>query len=412
MREQVVAYMGGLQDRICAGLEPADGGATFREDRWDRPGGGGGRTRVIADGAVFEKGGVNYSEVYGEFPPEFAKQLPGNGLKFTAVGVSLVLHPRSPLVPTVHANFRYLTHGSKAWFGGGADLTPYYPFKEDVVYFHRAWKKVCDAHPAAANYAQMKKDCDEYFFLKHRNEARGVGGIFFDYMDATDAAFAFVRTAGDAFLGAYLPIVEPPKGAFLHAGAAALPGVPPGAVCRVQLGVRPGDGVRAKDRRPDREHPDEPPAGRAVRVRLPTGDRVAGGGTDRILAQAEGLGGDGGVRSSHAAPASSAGWKLRYSRTSRLHTVDFREKPAARRVVVGRVCLGGAQPDHLFLKPYDARERTLQFRVVDNHVSLSTLLRLSDSGEQPRPGPVPRRVRRRDPDHGSTSMVMSGKLAN
>jgi coproporphyrinogen III oxidase len=161
---------------------------------------------------VFEKGGVNFSEVFGEFTPEFAKQIPGDGLKFTAVGVSLVIHPRSPLVPTVHANFRYLTHGAKQWFGGGGDLTPYYPFKEDVIHFHKTWKKACDAHPTVANYATMKKDCDEYFFLKHRNEARGIGGIFFDYMDATESAFAFVQGAADAFLDAYVPIVERRKG--------------------------------------------------------------------------------------------------------------------------------------------------------------------------------------------------------
>ena len=208
MQTDAMSFFRGLQDRICAGLEQADGGTTFREDTWDRPAGGGGRTRVIADGAVFEKGGVNFSEVHGEFSPEFAKQIPGDGLSFTATGVSLVIHPRSPMVPTVHANFRFLTHGSKAWFGGGGDLTPYYPFKEDVIHFHRTWKKVCDAHPGAANHAKMKADCDEYFHLKHRNEARGVGGIFFDYMDATAAAFAFVKAAGDAFLDAYLPIVE------------------------------------------------------------------------------------------------------------------------------------------------------------------------------------------------------------
>jgi coproporphyrinogen III oxidase len=212
MHARAVEYLRGLQDRICAGLERADGQATFREDAWDRPGGGGGRTRVIADGAVFEKGGVNFSEVHGEFPPEFAKSLPGDGLKFTATGVSLVIHPRSPLVPTVHANFRYLTHGSKAWFGGGADLTPYYPVKEDVVHFHKVWKRVCEKHAAVADYAAMKKECDEYFHLKHRDEARGVGGIFFDYKDATEAMFAFVRDAGDAFVDAYVPIVERRKG--------------------------------------------------------------------------------------------------------------------------------------------------------------------------------------------------------
>jgi coproporphyrinogen III oxidase len=212
MHVQAVAFFHGLQDRICAALERADGGATFREDTWQRPGGGGGRSRVVADGAVFEKGGVNFSEVYGEFSPEFAKQMPGDGLKFTAAGVSLVLHPRSPLVPTVHANFRYLTHGSKSWFGGGGDLTPYYPFKEDVVHFHKTWKQVCEAHAGVADYAKMKKECDDYFFLKHRNEARGVGGIFFDYMSATDAAWSFVKDAAGAFLDAYVPIVERRKG--------------------------------------------------------------------------------------------------------------------------------------------------------------------------------------------------------
>jgi coproporphyrinogen III oxidase len=208
VHDRAVTFFRELQDRICAALEKADGGARFREDTWERPGGGGGRTRVIADGHVFEKGGVNFSEVFGEFSPEFAKQLPGDGVKFTAAGVSLVIHPRSPLVPTVHANFRYLTHGSKAWFGGGADLTPYYPFQEDVIHFHKVWKRVCDRHAAVAKHAKMKRDCDEYFFLKHRNEARGVGGIFFDYADATEAMFAFVRDAADQFVESYVPIVE------------------------------------------------------------------------------------------------------------------------------------------------------------------------------------------------------------
>jgi coproporphyrinogen III oxidase len=212
MHSRAVAFFQGLQYRICAGLEKADGGAGFREDTWQRPGGGGGRTRVIADGAVFEKGGVNFSEVFGEFSPEFAKQIPGDGVTFSAAGVSLVLHPRSPFVPTVHANFRYLTHGSKSWFGGGADLTPYYPFQEDVVHFHKTWKHICTQHAAVADYARMKQDCDEYFFLKHRNEPRGVGGIFFDYSDATEAMFDFVRAAADQFLEAYLPIVERRKG--------------------------------------------------------------------------------------------------------------------------------------------------------------------------------------------------------
>jgi coproporphyrinogen III oxidase len=201
-------YFLSLQERICAALEAIDGGARFREDRWERPGGGGGRTRVIAEGRVFEKGGVNFSEVFGEFSPDFARQLPGDSQHFTAVGISLVIHPRSPLVPTVHANFRFLTQGSKGWFGGGADLTPYYPYREDVIHFHKVWKRVCQQHASVADYAEMKKACDEYFYLKHRQEARGVGGIFFDYAEATEAMFAFVRAAGDAFLEAYLPIVE------------------------------------------------------------------------------------------------------------------------------------------------------------------------------------------------------------
>lgn len=212
MHRRAAAYFRELQDRICAGVAAA-GGTAFREDSWDRPGGGGGRSRVVENGAVFEKAGVNFSEVFGELSPEFAKQLPGDGPAFTATGVSLVLHPRSPLVPTVHANFRYLTHGARAWFGGGADLTPYYPFREDVVHFHRTWKRVCEAHAGVGDYPAMKKACDDYFFLKHRNEPRGVGGIFFDYLDQNpEATFAFVRACGDAFLDAYLPIVERRKG--------------------------------------------------------------------------------------------------------------------------------------------------------------------------------------------------------
>lgn len=211
MHGRAVEFFRGLQDRLCAAIAKADGGTGFREDSWERPGGGGGRSRVVADGAVFEKAGINFSEVYGEFSPEFAKQMPGDGLAFTATGVSWVLHPRNPHVPTVHGNFRMLTHGSKAWFGGGADLTPYYPIREDIVHFHRTWKNVCANHSSIVNYAKMKADCDAYFHLPHRNEARGVGGIFFDYFDANgdlEAAFRFVQEAADSFPSAYVPIVE------------------------------------------------------------------------------------------------------------------------------------------------------------------------------------------------------------
>ncbi len=206
---RAVAYFQDLQQRICAALEMLDGGARFHEDLWRREGGGGGRTRILIDGAVFEKAGVNYSEVYGQMSEELAAQLPGEGRDFTASGISLVLHPRSPMVPTVHANFRYLTKGTKQWFGGGADLTPYYPYREDVIHFHRVWKRTCERHAQIADYDRFKKWCDDYFLLRHRAEPRGVGGIFFDYLEGDwEAVFAFVQDCGESFLEAYRPIVE------------------------------------------------------------------------------------------------------------------------------------------------------------------------------------------------------------
>jgi coproporphyrinogen III oxidase len=202
-------YFKDLQDRICAAVTALDGAGPFREDPWTRAGGGGGRTRVLADGGVFEKAGVNYSEVFGQFSEEFAAQIPGEGRDFTATGISLVLHPRNPLVPTVHANFRYLTRGSKWWFGGGADLTPYYPFRADVIHFHQTWQGVCTRHGPPVDYRRFKKWCDDYFFLAHRGEARGVGGIFFDYLEGDfDRLLAFVQDAGNAFEDAYLPIAR------------------------------------------------------------------------------------------------------------------------------------------------------------------------------------------------------------
>ena len=201
-------YFQGLQDRITTALEAADGSARFLEDRWERTGGGGGRSRVLEGGTLFEKAGVNFSLVHGELRPDFAGSMPGDGLAFVATGISLVLHPRSPRIPTVHANFRCLRRGATSWFGGGADLTPYYPVLEDVQHFHRTWKRACDAHDPA-HYDRFKAWCDEYFFLPHRQETRGVGGLFFDHL-AGDAeqTFAFVRECGDAFIDAYLPIVE------------------------------------------------------------------------------------------------------------------------------------------------------------------------------------------------------------
>ena len=209
MFARAAEYFAELQERICVGLRRLEPNP-FREDVWRHAHEGGGRTRVLCAGKFFEKGGVNYSRVVGRFPEEFAGQIPGEGLDFRATGVSLVLHPWNPHVPTVHANFRFLTRGgSKEWFGGGADLTPYYLYAEDCVHFHRTWKEVCDRHPAVADHARFKAWCDEYFFLKHRGETRGVGGIFFDYLEADqERTFAFVRDAGESFLDAYLPIAE------------------------------------------------------------------------------------------------------------------------------------------------------------------------------------------------------------
>jgi coproporphyrinogen III oxidase len=217
MRSQARGFFSGLQDKICSALEEADGKARFREDNWQREGGGGGRTRVMAGGAVFEKAGVNFSAVAGTLPAEFAAKI-GEGIadpdarEFFATGVSLVLHPYNPYVPTVHANFRYLEKGAAAWFGGGADLTPYYPFREDVIHFHQTLKDASDRHDASY-YPRFKAWCDEYFFIKHRGETRGVGGIFFDYLQGDlETLFAFIRSVGEAFLPAYLPIVEKRRG--------------------------------------------------------------------------------------------------------------------------------------------------------------------------------------------------------
>src|SRR5947199_627341 len=155
LRDRAAAYFRDLQDRIVAALEALDGGR-FREDAWQREGGGGGRTRVLADGAVFEKAGVNFSDVHGQLAEEFARQIPGEGRDFRATGVSLVLHPRSPMVPTVHANFRFLTKGGKEWFGGGADLTPYYAYRDDAIHFHKVWKRMCERHGPPVDYPRFK----------------------------------------------------------------------------------------------------------------------------------------------------------------------------------------------------------------------------------------------------------------
>jgi len=214
--EPVRTYLLDLQDRICAALEAEDGSARFREDAWERPGGGGGRTRVLADGAIIEQGGVNFSHVHGPglpasataHRPELARR------SFEALGVSLVIHPRNPYVPTSHMNVRYLQAekpGAETvwWFGGGFDLTPYYGFEEDCVHWHRTAKAGGDPFGPDL-YARFKKWCDDYFFLKHRGEPRGIGGLFFDdYNESGFAhAFGFMRSVGDHYLRAYLPIVQ------------------------------------------------------------------------------------------------------------------------------------------------------------------------------------------------------------
>lgn len=207
MKNECVLFFKNIQDVIVRDLELIDG-AKFQEDIWVRPEGGGGRTRVLVEGNIFEKAGVNFSEVHGEFSEELASTMPGDGLSFFATGVSLVLHPRNPFIPTVHANFRYLSKGNMSWFGGGADLTPYYPFLNDIIHFHQLWKTVCDRHSGIADHSKFKKWCDDYFFLPHRQEARGVGGIFFDYVPASGASWDFVKDAACHFLDAYIPIVN------------------------------------------------------------------------------------------------------------------------------------------------------------------------------------------------------------
>ena len=206
MRERCRGFLRELQDSICAALGDLDEGG-FREDAWDRPGGGGGVSRILSDGAVIEKGGVNLSEVHGELEKNFSADLPGEGSDFYATGISLVIHPRNPRAPTVHANFRYIEKGDRSWFGGGADMTPHYLYEEDAVHFHQAWKDACDRHGEEL-YPRYKKECDEYFHLPHRGEGRGIGGIFFDYVDADDSSVAMWEDLGRAFLGAYVPVLS------------------------------------------------------------------------------------------------------------------------------------------------------------------------------------------------------------
>jgi coproporphyrinogen III oxidase len=212
----VSAYLVGLQERICRTLEQEEPAARFLEDAWQRADGGGGRSRVLQLGEVIEQAGINFSHVQGErLPPSATASRPElTGRQFQGLGVSLVIHPRNPYVPTSHANVRFFLAEKPGaepvwWFGGGFDLTPYYPFLEDVVHWHRVAKSACDPYGEEL-YPRYKAWCDEYFFLRHRNEPRGVGGLFFDDLNAGgfERCFAFLQRIGDHYLTAYLPILQ------------------------------------------------------------------------------------------------------------------------------------------------------------------------------------------------------------
>jgi coproporphyrinogen III oxidase len=214
--DAVKTYLLDLQDRICAALRETDGGAGFREDSWERPAGGGGRTRIMQDGAVFERGGINFSHVFGDrLPPSASANRPElAGRAFQAMGVSLVVHPQNPYVPTSHLNVRFFIAEKPDadpvwWFGGGFDLTPYYGFDEDVRHWHRTAREACLPFGEDV-YPRYKAWCDRYFYLKHRDEPRGVGGLFFDDLNegGFDHSFSFMRSIAEHYLPAYLPIVQ------------------------------------------------------------------------------------------------------------------------------------------------------------------------------------------------------------
>ena len=235
-RERARNMVMGLQDEISHGLEQLDGEGRFLEETWQRSEGGGGRSRVMREGRIFEQGGINFSEVHGEeLPPSILNQKPeAKGHPWFATGTSMVLHPRNPYIPTVHLNYRYFEAGPVWWFGGGADLTPFYPFLNDARHFHSIHKEACDS-VSSELYKVFKPWCDEYFFLKHRSETRGIGGIFFDYQDSSgilykgtnpegaagtiskelgsrpktwNQLFALAKTCGKAFMPAYCPIAQ------------------------------------------------------------------------------------------------------------------------------------------------------------------------------------------------------------
>lgn len=221
MKDEFYNYIRNLQDEITAKFEEVDGTAEFKEDLWDREEGGGGRTRVIENGEVIEKGGVNISAVHGPLSPAMQDYFEVGDVDFFACGLSLIIHPKNPMVPTVHANWRYFEMYEKdgttidAWFGGGLDLTPFYLFEDDVKHFHQVCKDACDRHDKSF-YPKFKKRCDDYFWNTHREEARGVGGLFFDYLKPNETMsiedwYNFVTDTADNFLNAYMPIFKARK---------------------------------------------------------------------------------------------------------------------------------------------------------------------------------------------------------
>ena len=221
MKNQFYTYIQNLQETITKALEKEDGGASFKEDIWERKEGGGGRSRIIENGATIEKGGVNISAVHGPLPDSMQAYFNVGEVDFFACGLSLVIHPKNPMAPTVHANCRYFEmydvnkNCVDQWFGGGLDLTPYYLFNEDSRHFHEQCKKACDLHHPDF-YNTFKEKCDTYFYNKHREEARGVGGLFFDYLKANETftikdRYDFTTTIGDSFIEAYIPILNKRK---------------------------------------------------------------------------------------------------------------------------------------------------------------------------------------------------------
>lgn len=216
MQKEVAEWFMHLQDQICTGLKKIDPGSRFIEDVWERPGGGGGTTRIFSNGKIIERGGVNFSAIHGEAPEFLQSQLPlklkNKSATFFATGVSIVIHPFNPAMPIIHMNVRYFEMENESWFGGGIDLTPHYINRDDAIFFHTGLKTMCDKYNPSY-YPEFKKNADDYFFIKHRNETRGIGGIFFDQLEAEkditiQKRFDFVKATGEVFLPLYIELIR------------------------------------------------------------------------------------------------------------------------------------------------------------------------------------------------------------